>query len=146
MMIQEKMGSGYIMALIGIRGGGKTQMAVECIKENCNNQRAAFYTTAMEIFIKIKSGYSSGTDEMQILSQFKKPKLLVIDEAQERGETDWENRLLTHLIDNRYSAVNDTIIISNQVEGEFIKSMGTSIISRIKETGGIILCDWESFR
>jgi hypothetical protein len=60
----------------------------------------------------------------------------VIDECQERGETDWENRLLTYIVDKRYAQLRDTVLISNQTKDQFCKSMGSSIISRMQETGG----------
>ena len=63
-----------------------------------------------------------------------------------RGETEFENRVLDNLVDLRYDAGLDTILISNQTREEFGKPLGLTIISRIHESGDIIECKWESFR
>jgi DNA replication protein DnaC len=65
---------------------------------------------------------------------------------QERGETPWEDRLLTHLIDRRYASEKDTLLITNQSKESFIQSIGPSAASRIVEVGGIVTCDWPSYR
>ena len=80
------------------------------------------------------------------MDRFIHPQLLVIDEAQERGESDWESRMLTHVVDKRYFLQRDTLLISNLKLDEFKASIGTSICSRLIETGGAILADWPSFR
>ncbi len=137
---------GSLVALVGPRGTGKTQMAVVTCKQSCDVQRSALYTTAMDIFVAIKASYKPDGDERSALAQFERPSLLVIDEAHVRGETEWENNLLTHLIDSRYRVVKDTIIISNQTHDKFRASIGPSIYSRLIETGGVLECDWPSFR
>ena len=141
------LGKGCLIALIGSRGTGKTQLAIEASRESCRADRSALYTTAMDIFMAIKASYrQDGAGERSALAQFERPSLLIIDEAHVRGETDWENNLLTHLIDGRYRAVKDTVIISNQTHNQFRKSIGTSIYSRLIETGAVIECTWPSFR
>jgi DNA replication protein DnaC len=146
--LRAKLGSGFLIALIGIRGCGKTQMAVELIRAQIQRLKSAHLTTAMDIFLDIKSAYRKGSeiDERQILNRFFEPRLLVIDEIQERAETAWEDRILTHLVDRRYKDERDTILVGNSTREKFEKEMGASIVSRLNETGGIIVCDWESFR
>jgi len=60
--------------------------------------------------------------------------------------TPWEDRMLTALVDYRYSQKRDTVLISNLKRDEFETSMGNSILSRMVEAGGIIECGWPSFR
>ncbi len=146
--VSKKLGSGFILALVGGRGTGKTQMAVELIEQSVGALRYARYALAMDFFIKIKATYrkDSNDDEGDILSQFCGPKLLVVDEIQERAESQWEDRLMTHLINRRYNDVKDTLLISNLNKEEFISSVGSSIASRLNETGGIIVCNWKGFR
>ena len=71
---------------------------------------------------------------------------LALFAVENRGESDFENRLLSHIVDKRYDACLDTVLISNQEEAAFLKSMGSSIVSRMNETGGLIICKWNSFR
>ncbi len=99
------------------------------------------------MFIELRGGFrDGGQGEGPIVEEFVRPSLLVIDAMEERGETEFENRLLNHIIDKRYDRVSDTLLISNQTDSEFAKSVGPSIISRVHQCGGKIVCDWPSFR
>jgi len=101
----------------------------------------------MGFFLDLKAGYrDKGAAEKQVIEQYCTPSLLILDEVQERGETPWEDRILGHLIDRRYGAQKDTLLISNQTKENFLSSIGESAASRIRETGGMIICDWESYR
>jgi DNA replication protein DnaC len=145
--ITEKLGTGCFISLIGIRGCGKTQLGVEAIRHHTRKGKRARYCTVTEFFIEIKAAYSSqDRSEKDVLNEFSKPALLVIDEIGQRSESDWENRLLFELLNRRYNALKDTILISNQSADVFTKSLGPSLISRMQETGGIIECNWPSYR
>ena len=138
--------NGYIVALLGQRGTGKTQMAVQIMRQHISRLRSAFYTAALDIFLSVRDANRTQTSEKQALSKYVVPYLLVIDECQERGETPFEDRMLTYIIDSRYGGLHNTILISNQTSAEFEKSMGSSVLSRMQETGGIKLFNWSSFR
>jgi hypothetical protein len=144
--LKEHVGKGSLLALIGKRGTGKTQMGVELIRRACWKGLSAKYAKAMQFFTAIKDSYSKNAPESSVMDAYLKARVLVIDEAQERGETAWEDRLLTHLIDCRYGDMKDTVLISNLNRREFEASIGSSILSRMSETGGIIECNWPSFR
>ena len=74
-------------------------------------------------------------------------ELLIIDEIHEVSEdSKHKDRILTDLLDTRYAAKRDTILISNQSAEEFARTTNPSILSRLNEHGGIISCDWQSFR
>lgn len=145
--VQALLGNGSIIPIVGTRGSGKTQMAVEAIRQTCKKHYPCLYTKAMGVFLDIREGMK-GKDksEREALQFFIKPRLLVIDAMEVRGETEFENRVLDYLVDLRYDAGLDTILISNQTREEFGKSLGLSIVSRIHESGDIIECKWESFR
>lgn len=146
--IAERIGTGFTIAIIGGRGTGKTQLGVEIIREAVKTQyNSAMYITAMEVFMAIRESYrKDGPTETSQIDKFARPKLLVLDEAHERSESDWENRLLTHLLDRRYRNMLDTLILSNHDHDGFRESMGQSIYSRLTETGGIMSADWPTFR
>lgn len=136
---------GVILAIVGERGSGKTQLATEIGRAALNSDFSTLYTTAMGFFLRIKSTYRPASEEVEldVIRHHHRPRLLIIDETQERGETPWEDRILTHLIDARYGAGKDTILIANQTPKAFAESVGTSIMRRLNETGGIIECNWE---
>lgn len=72
--------------------------------------------------------------------------LLVLDEIQERAESEWEDREMTRLLDARYRQCRSTILIGNLKPDEVGTRLGASIVSRLAEGGEIIACAWESFR
>lgn len=139
---------GYIAALVGSFGTGKTQLAVELMKHATRNLRSAYFTTAMEFFEEVKSSYrqDSKHSELGVLRRFRRPALLVVDEIGKRSDNDWENNLLFAILNARYNDLTDTVVIDNRTKLEFIATIGSSLASRISETGGIIDCAWESFR
>lgn len=136
--IIEKSNNGGIIGLIGPRGTGKTRFAAEAIRDI--SPEAATYTTAMQLFLRLRASYGkkAAESEDEIVNEMSRARLLVLDEVQERGNTAWEDRILTHILDRRYGAMKPTILIANLTESALIECLGDSIVSRLKETGGII--------
>lgn len=130
--------AGGIIGLIGNRGTGKTRIAAEVMRDFARIQGR--YTTAMGLFLRIRStfGKKGGESESDIVREFAAAPLLVIDEIQERGGTEWEDRLLTHVLDDRYSDMRPTILIANLDRAALAQQLGDSINSRLTETGGIL--------
>jgi DNA replication protein DnaC len=144
---------GSILILVGPRGTGKTQLAVDAIIDRfsdpyIDDAQRPRYAKLADVFREIRACYREDSidSEIAIFQKYSKASVLVIDEAQERAETDFENRTLTQIIDKRYDAMLDTIVISNFTKDEMGKSMGPSIVSRIHECGQVIECNWPSFR
>lgn len=146
--IQGLLGTGTILILTGQRGSGKTQLAVEAIRNATRHGKTARYCTAMDFFIDVKTSYSpsSRKTEHDIITEFRKPSLLVIDEIGKRSDSAWEQTLLFCLIDKRYCQLRDTLLISNLAKEDVLQSIGASLASRVQECGGVIVCDWKSFR
>lgn len=146
--VKLEKGNGLLVALVGRRGAGKTQIAMELMRANTLRQKSALYVSTTEWFMAIKSTYKKGADqtEIDIIKQYRKPNLLILDEYGRRSDTEWENNLLFELLDKRYSDMNSTIIISNQKHQELMESLGSSLGSRLTETGGVVECEWPSWR
>jgi DNA replication protein DnaC len=102
----------------------------------------------MGIFLRIRDAYAKRTSETEgsIVDELSKCRLLVIDEIQERSSSEWEDRIITHIIDRRYGATLPTIIIGNLTPEFMEKNLGESIVSRVSETGGIIEMTGKSHR
>lgn len=146
--LRERLGNGVICAVLGERGTGKTQLGV-CLCWYASRQERGFrYVTAYELFSTIKETYrdDAQASEAKMLRQLTSPSLLVIDEINEVHRTSWEGHVLTHLIDKRYAAEKDTILLGNYTREEFDQQFSKSILSRMEECGGYIICRWESFR
>jgi hypothetical protein len=136
--------AGGICCLIGNRGTGKTQHAAEAAKDH---QPLALYATAMGVFLDARAAMDAkGDSEKRVVKALVDAPMLVIDEAQERGGTPWEDRILNHVIDRRYAAMIPTIIIANAKPDALVASLGESIADRMRETGGIIEITGKSHR
>ncbi|MEE9602564.1 MAG: ATP-binding protein [Thermoguttaceae bacterium] len=143
-----QLGTGFLIALVGRRGPGKTQLAQQLIMQASAIQKASLYARAMTMIIELQTANSQlAQDSRQsVVGRYVAPDLLVVDECQERGETDFENRMLNHIIDFRYGEMRDTLLIANLTPEALQESIGESIADRLRETGGIMVCDWPSFR
>jgi len=140
---QDKVNTGGIILLCGQRGNGKTRLAAEFAIRNGSSR----YRTAMRFFLEIRATFSNrDVSEMDIIDDLAKTDLLVIDEMQERSESDWENRLLTHLIDARYAEGKPTILIANLSKHQLAASLNTSVIDRIRGNGVTVEFNWDSYR
>lgn len=133
-----------IVVFYGKRGGGKTRMAAE-LAVIAGMSR---YRTAMRFFLTVRATFRKDSErtELEVIDELATTPLLVLDEIQERGETGFEDRLLTHLIDARYAANLPTILIANLTRKELSASLGDSIVSRAQENGKSIEFTWESYR
>ena len=133
-----------IVVLYGKRGGGKTRMAAE-LAFMVGGSR---YRTAMRFFLEVRATFRKGSErsEMDVIDELAKADLLILDEIQERGETPFEDRLLTHVIDARYAANKPTIMIANLTKSELSQALGDSIVSRATENGISIEFNWPSYR
>jgi len=141
--------TGLLCALVGVRGSGKTQLGVELAKEAMRRGRTARFSSTTKFLMEIKATYRKDSErtEIQVLREFSVPGILILDEIGRRGETDWEDRLLFELLNDRYNEIRDTILIGNyENAAKFSEAVGPSLVSRINETGGVIECNWPSFR
>ena len=136
-------GKGFLCALVGTRGAYKTQLAVELLRLVCWRGKPGLYRRVMEFFMDLKSSYNGGDEtEAAVLARYAAPALLVLDEAHERGGTTWESSMLNLLIDKRYAAMKDTVLIANLTRAELPGALGPSIMRRLDDTGGIVECAW----
>lgn len=142
---------GWTWAMLGQKGTGKTQLAA-CFTLNNLEERRKYgvysYLTAMRFFMFLKSCYAKDSllSEYEVMDFLRNRPLLILDEVHVRAGTEWEDNMLLTLLDERYAHEKDTILISNLTADQFEKTMGTAVVSRINETGKIMVFDWKSFR
>lgn len=141
---QQTIEDNGILVFYGKRGTGKTRMAAELAVIKGGSK----YRTAMRFFLEVRATFKKDAkqSELDVLEPMIATRLLILDEVQERGETAFEDRLLTHLIDARYSANRPTILITNLHKQNLAASLGDSIVSRATECGRSIEFNWESYR
>lgn len=150
-----------IVAFLGNRGPGKTRMAAEIAragywptdKGEWNGNmvvagKTALYRRAMDVFLELRDCGKKGAtrSEKDVLESLAFAGLLVIDEFQERGESEWENRIICNLLDKRYATRRPTILIANYTPEEMKNALSPSVKDRMRESGKAFVFDWGSFR
>ena len=152
--VSSRLGGGSLFVFTGQRGTGKTQMAACLGRLYCLQMAYPFYQRAADLYMLIKATFGGEGSESGIINSLSgkrqydenTPRLFVIDEMHDRGGSAWENRVLNQIVDARYGARLDTILITNDQGKVLSDKIGPSIVSRADETGGIIECLWDSFR
>jgi DNA replication protein DnaC len=142
--------AGGLAALIGDRGTGKTQIAVECGRKLIREQRPRVcrYARAQEVFSHIRECYGTAPTrrEADVIREYADPYLLIIDEAHDRAGSTFEARMLNLIVDKRYAQCLPTIIIANVI-GETDEQMADAFRQQIgesdlrppqSETGGVL--------
>lgn len=148
--LRDKLAAGPIIVLLGPRGTGKTQLAV-CLMADLamTLRRPLWYFKVAVLFEKLRDCYRpGGPSELELTRRVTTGAGLVLDELSVPSWSEWELRQLTTVIDGRYDRTLTTILISNQAPDEFARTIGPSILSRIREPGvGVVQeCNWPSFR
>lgn len=155
----ERVNIGGIVLLYGGHGTGKTRMAYELARKatpprpsfvirGITKTLPAIYTTAVNMFMSIRDTYRNDSEisEKRLIQDYTEAALLVIDEVQERGETPFEDRKLTQIIDARYMDGRPTILISNFSRVDFAKTLSPAVLDRIRENGCGLHFNWGGFR
>ncbi len=151
--INDRYESGII--LTGKNGTGKTMLCCiilkEMIKRNPNENRGYdsdwyLYTEAIKIVRDIKDTWRKETPEQAAINKYVRPKVLVIDEIGVQYESKTEALFLTEIINDRYNKKKQTILSGNVTVLEMQKILGDRVIDRFKESGKVLVCDWESYR
>jgi hypothetical protein len=146
--IKSKIDSGALFGVCGGRGSGKSQLGVcsmgyvaTVLFKKCE------YHKSQNIFLSIREAMrTEGDSEKKAIERFCRPFLLVIDAYEVRSDSDFENRMMDHIIDMRYDSMKSTIIISNDNIESFVKFLGPSTVDRMAQTGGVIELKNKSFR
>jgi DNA replication protein DnaC len=141
---ESSMKTGAMVALVGKRGSGKTQLALWLANRFA---KPHIYMRVDNLCNCLKSWLSldheAKTNNARMLRTV---PLLIIDEFQERQRTEYEDLNITSILDKRYGEALPTIIIANLKPEEFARDAGSSISSRLTEGGTMVVCDWASFR
>jgi DNA replication protein DnaC len=150
-------GQGAIFALVGPRGTGKTTICgqlIACVAGNSARpewQRIVPYRKMTDLISRFKPLYADfGSIDTETLMEARTAycsmPLAIIDELHECDDQKMKDRVLTDILDRRYSAKTDTVLISNQTPEDFQATTSDSVLSRLAQHGAIIPCEWRSFR
>ncbi len=145
-----------IAVILGVRGVGKTQVAVEVLRRVAFNHELAresgrpvvrlMYARAWDLFHRLKGSYQKD-GLLAAMREVLAPAWLVIDEMHAVQATEWERHALENLIDKRYGERKRTLMVANQTKAQFVELVGESVASRIVETGGAVdASQWQNRR
>lgn len=136
-----------IIVLTGPTGRGKTVIASYLgYQRAAQGAGAGKFMTAFEMFDRMKQCWSKKEDSAALLGTWKRAAFLVIDEAQTRPSEAWDNNMLDELINARYAKMLPTVLIANLSLDEAQKTLGPRIMDRANECGGIVDCNWPTYR
>ncbi|MGU9865718.1 ATP-binding protein [Kluyvera ascorbata] len=146
----ERLAAGTCMAMIGRCGTGKNHLAVGLAKKIIRDHRASILITdVMQITHAVKSTWRANAThtEMEALSHFTSPDLLIIDELGAQLGNLSELAILQELVNIRYESVLPTIVISNLTLEQLRQGVGDRIVDRVTDGGcNRVVFNWESYR
>lgn len=133
---------GAIVSLNGPCGTGKTVMSVSVARGLVRLGRSVRYAKAYDYCRDLREAQR----EADIERAFKRPTYLVLDEFHELKNSQFSQGAIDRLVDARHQAGKITVIVSNIPPALIESCLGASITSRMHMTGGVIACEWASFR
>jgi DNA replication protein DnaC len=138
---------GGMALLFGKRKTGKTVLAAAVAVNLLACGRATVYVRGLGLLQDLRRNHNENNAESRdLVRPYQKWPLLIVDEVgvRVRGDeySESDAALLTDLIDQRYSAMAATILISNESERDTFAILGPSITRRIEETGMTIEASW----
>lgn len=140
--------AGGLVVLAGPPGVGKTQLAASLLRYlalGCG--WSVGYAVLADVYGQIRAGFAKGVDEAQGIRKACSPRMVVLDEIQDRADTKWEDDVLGRIIDLRYRSCQPLLMLTNLDRAGLAASLGVRSIDRIRERGGIIdLAGWPSMR
>jgi DNA replication protein DnaC len=140
-----KRGRGMIFS--GLPGTGKSHLAAAILQALMHRHDVA-YTTCLDLIRVIRDTWRKDSErsERQVLREFERLDLLVIDEMGVAYGTDGEQTLLFEVFDRRYREVRPTILLTNQDRGGLRQYVGDRVFDRLAETCRWVPFDWQSYR
>lgn len=137
---------GHGVILGGERGTGKTQILADVCLHFLTSGKRARYINAVELGHRLRDAAVGAKHELQNLHDFiQSMDVIAIDEIQDLSGSDFNETEFRLLIDNRYAARKATVIGGNVDPDSAQIVLGDSIIRRINDGGGMLMCDWEPF-
>jgi DNA replication protein DnaC len=138
---------GASLVFSGMPGTGKSHLATAA-QQALMPEVNSLYITCASLIRAVRATWSRGSErtEVEVLREFGKIELLVIDEVGATGGTDNEQSLIFEILDRRYSDMRPTILLTNQDKAGFRSFVGDRVFDRFTETARWVSFDWASYR
>lgn len=134
--------------MLGNCGTGKTHLASAVGMAAISAGKTVLFCTASEVIRRVQATHKSQHEsEFDLMNQYSKLDLLILDEVGVQYQTESANRIITEIVNDRYNNELPTMFLSNLSVAEFSQTMGERAMSRMKEDGCVpFICDWEDYR
>lgn len=138
-----KCGQFQTLIFLGTVGTGKTHLACGIIRE-CGG----IYRLAPAIVEEIRraKSFTAKETEAEILDDYGRASLLVVDEIGRGVAAAEEQYMLYQIINERYNRRKPTVLISNQTKKEFLQYVGIAAADRLTESAQAVEFAGKSYR
>jgi DNA replication protein DnaC len=144
---RQAVDEGKSLFLTGITGSGKSHLATALFYRRvailegtgCPWPERAVFLPAVEFFVQLKKSFTdTERTESDVLDDYEKANILVIDDLGAEKVSDWSRQMLYTLIDRYYRNERQLIITSNLTLDQVAAQMDDRIASRLTEMGEIM--------
>lgn len=138
-----KCGKFCTLIMLGTVGTGKTHLACAIVREY-----GGLYKLAPNIVEEIRraKSFTAKETEADILDEYGRAKLLVIDEIGRGVAGTDEQYMLYQIINERYNRRKPTVLISNQTKRDFLNYIGIAAADRLTESAKTVEFKGQSYR
>lgn len=133
----RRQGAGLV--LTGDVGRGKTYLACAIANAMLESMRPVLYCTALEAVQLVKASWKQQGTEFDAYARFSEPDLLVLDEVGVQLGTDFEQLVLTAIIDLRSRDCLPIVAVTNLRLDDLLNLLGQRAFDRLLGNGGMVL-------
>ena len=133
--------SGAGLLLFGDIGTGKTHLACALANALMAKMRPVMYCTALEAVMLVKRAWRKDSDwsEFDVYEQFSLPELLIIDEVGVQHGSEFEQMVLSSMIDARSRRCLPIVAVSNWSPDRVMEILGQRAFDRLVGYGGQLI-------
>ncbi|MBE0470407.1 MAG: ATP-binding protein [Methyloprofundus sp.] len=140
---------GTSLIMCGNPGTGKTHLAIGIARHVMDQGQSAVFVRVIDMIRAVKETYNRDNPktERQVIAEFAKPDLLILDEVGHQHGSETEKMIMFDVINARYEQCKPMILITNLTLVELRQLLDERTEDRLREGGGkVIQFDWQSYR
>lgn len=144
--LPENIKNGISFVFVGNTDTGKTHLAVALAQEALKQEFNARYTTFGKIMLQLKGTFNGNAfdSEEDVVKKYLSLDLLIIDEIP-ATVTEYELKMFSQLVIDRYHQNKSSIYISNEAENTFLRTHDPVKRRVSREKSEVLAFDWPGF-